>query len=137
MLAVYSSGAFTTASGVAVAALATVEVRLDGPGGGALATIYSDVDGTTPISQPGFAADSNGRFVFYAAGRKGGYQITVTKAGGGESVVLHNQAIGMAAQLDPTAVGEAVLTAADAPTALAALSSSALGAVLRRLYGTL
>lgn len=100
MLAKYSSAAFLTASGIAVAALATVEVRLDGPGGGALAPIYSDIDGLTPIAQPGFAADSSGRFAFYTFGRVGGYQITVTKAGGGETVTLNNVPIGTAGQID-------------------------------------
>src|SRR3954467_7454823 len=97
MLAIYSSAAFTNASGLAVSALADVEVRLDGPGGGALAAIFSDVDGTVGLANP-FQADANGRFKFYTAGRTGGYQVKVTK--GADVYTVNNQAIGTAAQLD-------------------------------------
>lgn len=75
-LASYSAGAIKTSAGIAVAAGAAIEVRKRSDG--LLATIYSDEDGTTPITQPGFVADSNGHFIFYAAGIARGYQITVT-----------------------------------------------------------
>lgn len=118
-LANYTSTAFTTASGVAVAALATVEVRRESDG--ALATIYSDEAGTTGITQPGFAADANGRFSFYTLGSNHGYQVTVTKAGGGETATARNQAIGTAAQRDMTDYGASIVNLADAAATRLAL----------------
>jgi hypothetical protein len=91
-------GALLTASGLALAPLATIEVRREVDG--ALATIYSDEAGTAPIAQPGFACDSSGRAVFYADGIDRGYQVAVTKAGGGETYTLNHVAIGTAAQRD-------------------------------------
>lgn len=95
-IAVYSSSAFTTATGIAVAAAAAVEVRREDTG--ALATIYSDEAGTIPIAQPGFVADANGRFEFYAAGLDRGYRVTVTK--GAETNVHNHAAVGTAGQRD-------------------------------------
>lgn len=51
-----------------------VEVRLESTG--ALATLYSDRAGATPIANP-FTGDSDGFFAFHVAG--GAYKITVTK----------------------------------------------------------
>lgn len=95
-LAGYNSAAFTTSSGIAVAAGAAIEVRRESDG--ALATIYSDEAGTTGIAQPGFVADSNGRFTFYAAGIASGYSVKVTS--GADTYTLHNVAIGTAGQRD-------------------------------------
>lgn len=101
MLAIYSSAAFTNTSGVAVAASASVEVRREDTG--ALASIFSDVDGLNALANP-FNADANGRFSLYAAGLSLGYKITVTKDA--VSHVLRHQAIGTAAQIDlPTPAG--------------------------------
>lgn len=93
-----NSAALTTGTGLAVGALADVEVRRESDG--AVATVYSDEAGTAIIAQPGFQADASGRFVFYAPGVQRGYSVKVTKAGGGETWTLHNVAIGTAAQLD-------------------------------------
>lgn len=76
MLLNYTSAAFTNSSGLAVAAGATVEVRREDTG--ALASIYSNVDGTIPITNPSAFADSNGRFVFYVAALRQGYRVRVT-----------------------------------------------------------
>jgi hypothetical protein len=97
IMASYSSVAFSTASGLAVAGGATVSVRKESDG--ALAAIYSDSAGSGPLANP-TTADSDGRFEFYAAGIQEGYEITVTD--GAESYTLHNVAIGNAAQLDAT-----------------------------------
>lgn len=98
-LAVYSSAAFTNSSGLAVAAFADIVVRREDTGG--LATIYEDAEGVTPIAQgtsPGFQADANGRFTFYAPGLEGGYKITVTS--GANTYSLRNVGIGTAGQVD-------------------------------------
>lgn len=98
MKAAFSSASFTTATGVAVAPNADITVRNSDTG--TLANIWSDEAGTAPIVQPGYQADSSGRFEFYATGRDRGYDITVTK--GAETYTLHHVAIGTAAQLDST-----------------------------------
>jgi hypothetical protein len=102
-LASYSSVAFTLTGGLAVAPSATIEVRkeLDGT----LASIFSDKDGASPISQPGFVADANGRFTFYAAGIFEGYKITITK--NAEIVILRNVMV-----VDAGAKGVALMAAA-------------------------
>lgn len=99
-LASFSSAAFTTAAGVAVAATADIEVRNEDDG--ALASIFSDEAGTVPIAQPGFQTDASGRFIFYAAGRDRGYKVTVTK--GAETYAVRHIAIGTAAQRDQSEV---------------------------------
>lgn len=106
-LAVFNGAAILSTG--AAAALATVEVRRESDA--ALATIYSDEAGTLPIAQPGFAADANGRFTFYAAGSVGGYKITVTKAGGGETYDLRHAAIGTGGQADAGTIGRLVMAA--------------------------
>jgi hypothetical protein len=118
-LAVYTSAAFSTASGLAVGASAEIEVRRESDG--ALASIFSDVDGTTPLANP-FNADSEGRFAFYASGIAGGYRVKVTK--GAEVHTLRHQAIGTAAQVDYGAAGKAVLEASAVADALGAVKRS-------------
>jgi len=104
-LGVFNSAAFTTAGGLTFGAAATIEVRKEFDG--QLATIFSDVNGTAQIAQPGFVADAQGRFKFYAAGVQSGYMITVTKAGGGESWTLRNVPIGTAQYLDAVSIWNA------------------------------
>jgi len=117
----YTSAAFTTAAGVAVAATADVEVRRESDG--ALASIFSDRAGSSAISQPGFQADSEGRFIFFAAGIADGYQVKVTK--GAETHTARYQATGTARELDADPFWATVLAAA---TRLAArLTLRALG----------
>lgn len=95
-LGVFNGAAFATAAGVVVGANADIEVRRESDS--ALAAIFEDRDGSTPITQPGFQADASGRFTFYAAGRAGGYQITVTS--GAESYTWRNVPIGTLQELD-------------------------------------
>ena len=109
----YDSAAFTTAAGVAVAATADVEVRRESDG--ALASIFSDRAGATPIAQPGFQADATGRFIFYAAGIADGYQVKVTK--GAETHTARYQATGTAREYDASTYGASVMNAADAAAA--------------------
>lgn len=94
-MGIYSSAAFTSASGVAVAASAEVEVRQEIDG--TLATIYADREGVTPLSNP-FNADSNGRFSFYAAASEDGFRIDVTK--GAETYAVRYQPIGLLQYID-------------------------------------
>lgn len=54
----------------------TVEVRREDTSG--LASLFSDVNGTLPITNP-FTAAADGTFTFYADGLALGYRITVTK----------------------------------------------------------
>lgn len=92
---IFNSVAFSLASGVAVAPLATVTVLKESDGGAA--TLYADVEGANGKSNV-FQADSNGRFSFYAAGRALGYRVTVVS--GVESVTLRNVPVGTAMYLD-------------------------------------
>lgn len=98
MLAIYTGTAIiVSGSGNLIPASgATIEVRREDTG--ALASIYSDSGGTTPITNPSAFADSSGRFAFYADGIEQGYQITVTKDA--SSYVLRHQPIGTGAQMD-------------------------------------
>jgi hypothetical protein len=123
-LAIYTSAAFTTASGVAVAANATVEVRRESDSG--LAAIYANRDGTGPITNPSAFADGSGRFSFYAAGISGGYSITVTK--GAESYTVRNQAIGTAGELDATSYIGGLFAAATAAIARGVLGLTTIAA---------
>lgn len=72
---------------------AQVEVRLESSG--ALAAIYADRDGTTPLSNP-FNADENGFARFYAAG--GAYRIDATL--GGSTTTYRHQSVGLLAEQD-------------------------------------
>ncbi|NIQ01601.1 MAG: hypothetical protein GWM98_15450 [Nitrospinaceae bacterium] len=96
-LGIYNGVAFTTTNGdVQVANAASIEVRREDTG--ALASIFSDRAGGTPLSNP-FNADGEGRFEFYAAGLDQGYQVKVTKDA--ETYTLNNQPVGLARELDP------------------------------------
>ncbi len=75
---------------------ASIAVR-DRNVGNALATIYSDRAGTTPISNP-FTADSNGFAAFYAPGSA--YQITATL--GAFTIIWDYVGIGNAQEVDLT-----------------------------------
>lgn len=75
---------------------ASIEVRREDTG--ALASIYSDEAGTTPIANPSAFADSNGRFRFYAAGLVRGYRIDITD--GGFSASYRNVPVGTAGMQD-------------------------------------
>lgn len=109
MLGHYDGVAMTiSGSQPSVAASASIEVRREDTG--ALASIYDDVDGNTPLANP-FLADSNGRFDFYASGRALGYKITVTKDA--TSYTLRHQAVGIAMYYDITSYGAGFLAAAD------------------------
>lgn len=120
----YTSAAFTTATGVAVAANADVEVRRESDG--ALASIFSDRAGSSAITQPGFQADAEGRFVFYAAGLSGGYQVKSTK--GAETYTARYQATGTVRELDADPFWATVLAAATAAAARLALGFAAIAA---------
>ena len=75
-LPIYTSAAFTNGSGVSVASNASVEVRRESDG--SLVPIFEDRDGENQITQPGFQADLEGRFEFYAEPAAEGWEITVT-----------------------------------------------------------
>jgi hypothetical protein len=78
---------------------ASVEVRAE-TGGAPLATIYSDRDGTTPISNP-LTTGSDGFAAFHVAG--GAYKITASK--GAFSREWRYVPIGLAAEQDSAPVG--------------------------------
>lgn len=115
-LAAYSSAAFTTGAGLAVAASASVSVRRESDG--ALAEIFSDEDGLVAKANP-FSADASGRFEFYAAGSLGGYRITVSDEG--EEYTLNNVSIGTAGQYDAAEKGGEFMALEDTAAALALL----------------
>src|SRR5690606_3129639 len=72
---------------------APVDVRLESSG--ALAAIYADCDGNTPLDNP-FNADENGFARFYAAG--GAYKITASL--GSFSQTYRHVAIGLLGEQD-------------------------------------
>lgn len=129
----YTSAAFTTATGVAVAANADVEVRRESDSG--LASIFSDRAGASPITQPGFQADSEGRFVFYAAGISGGYQVKVTK--GAETYTARYQATGTARELDADPFWATVLVTATRLAARLVLRAMGFDGVTSRATNTI
>ena len=86
-LPIYTSAAFTNGSGVSVASNASVEVRRESDG--SLVPIFEDRDGQNQITQPGFQADLEGRFEFYAEPSADGWEITVTA--GGDTHTLNGQ----------------------------------------------
>jgi hypothetical protein len=99
--AIYTSASFLNTAGIAnISASSSVEVRRESDNG--IATIYSDVNGATPLANP-FTADVDGQFSFYAAGLARGYKVTVTK--GANVRVLRNVQIGTAAEFD---IGDAI-----------------------------
>lgn len=97
ILSNFSSAAFTNASGLEVAAAATIEVRREVDN--SLASLFADEAGVTPLGNP-FAADADGRFEFYVVGIDEGYKISVTKDG--DTHVLRHQALGNARFHDVT-----------------------------------
>jgi len=129
----YDSAAFTTAAGVAVAATADVEVRRESDG--ALASIFSDRAGSSAITQPGFQADSEGRFIFFAAGIADGYQVKVTK--GAETHTARYQATGTARELDADPFWAAVLAAATRVAARLGLRALGFDGVTSRATNTI
>ena len=86
-LPIYTSAAFTNGSGVSVASNASVEVRRESDG--SLVPIFEDRDGENQITQPGFQADLEGRFEFYAEPAAEGWEITVTA--GSDEHTLNSQ----------------------------------------------
>ena len=86
-LPIYTSAAFTNGSGVSVASNASVEVRRESDG--SLVPIFEDRDGENQITQPGFQADLEGRFEFYADPSADGWEITVTS--GSDTHTLNSQ----------------------------------------------
>ena len=86
-LPIYTSAAFTNGSGVSVASNASVEVRRESDG--SLVPIFEDRDGQNQITQPGFQADLEGRFEFYAEPAAEGWEITVTS--GSDTHTLNSQ----------------------------------------------
>jgi hypothetical protein len=117
-LGIYSGAAVTTTGGLAVAATAAIEVRRESDSG--LASIYSDRAGASPISQPGFVADAQGRFIFYAAGIDGGYSVKVT-AVNAETYTLRNQQVGLAQERDAGDAGAQALAGQNNVDCLVAL----------------
>jgi len=86
-LPIYTSAAFTNGAGVQVASNASVEVRRESDG--SLINIFEDRDGENQITQPGFQADIEGRFDFYAEPEAEGWEITVTA--GADTHTLNGQ----------------------------------------------
>lgn len=118
--AIYSAAAFLSASGDAfVAPLASVELRKESDN--TLATLYSDVNGASPLANP-FLADSEGQFSCYLSASPRGFKITVTS--GSNVRVLRNQAIGTAAEYDASDVLGPLLNTATAAAFLTALGGA-------------
>lgn len=115
---VFNSAAFKTASGLAVAPLASVEVRREVDN--ALAPIFSTAAGAA-LGNP-FAADAQGRFALFAAGLALGYKVTVTS--GAEVFTLRNVPIGTAMYLDDTTFALAADLAAKADLASPVLTGN-------------
>jgi hypothetical protein len=119
MKAAYSSAAFTSSTGVAVAPSASIAVRREDTG--ALASIWSDEAGASPLANPFTADPSDGSFTFYATGLRRGYQVEASSAG--KLARARNQPIGIAAQLDASAYGESLINAASDARAAEVLKS--------------
>jgi hypothetical protein len=132
---IYNGVAFTRSSGrIDIAPLASVEVRREDSG--ALAAIFSDRAGLTPLGNP-LTAGSDGMYAFYAAGIEQGYRITATAVGSPtETGILRNQPVGTAREYDVSSFISTLLddaTAAAARTTLGAqqdLSSLATESVV-------
>lgn len=109
MLAAFNGVAQKLSGGFVVPApSASIEVRREDTG--ALAAIFSDEAGTTPITNPSAFADANGNFRFYAEGLERGYQVTVTD--GAVTRTLRNVGVGTAGQGDLDAFAPSVLLVA-------------------------
>jgi hypothetical protein len=124
--------AFTTTGGIAVAAGAAIEVRVESTS--ALASIFEDRDGLTGITQPGFEADDDGAFFFYAAGIAEGYSVQSTS--GAEVRLLNHQALGTAREFDIDEFWRSVLAAATTAAARLALGFAAIAAKGDSWWGT-
>ncbi len=125
-LGIFNSAALTSQGSLSVSAGALVTVRRETDG--VLASIFSDSAGLFSISQPGFVADSQGRFKFYAAALPTGYRIIVTDATSpGLSFTLRNVPIGTAQYYDASSYAGGLLSSADAPTLRAGLDSGVVG----------
>ena len=132
-LGIYNSNAFKNVSGAAqIAASANVEVRRESDS--ALASIFSDRAGTTPIVQVaypgtnGFKTGANGDFQFFAAGLSGGYQVRVYTDDLTLDKTLRYQRTGTAGELDADPFWAAVLATATAAAARLALGFAAIAA---------
>jgi len=115
-LAIYTSAAWLANGGLQVADNATIEVRRESDG--ALASIFSDREGSVPITNPSAFGDAFGRFEFFVSG--GAYRVRVSQDG--QEYTLRYQAIGRAQEFDleqiQTAVNQGVYaTTADGITA--------------------
>jgi len=107
MLAIFNGVALNlSGSTPVIAPNAVIEVRREDTA--ALAAIYSDEAGATPITNPSDFVDAEGRFTFYAAGLDRGYSVKVTD--GASIYTLHNVAIGTAGQRDSSAFTLNVIT---------------------------
>lgn len=112
-LAPFKGAAIKPSGGFLVPApAATIEVRRKDTG--ALASIFSDEAGTTPITNPSAFADANANFAFYAAGLERGYLVTVTD--GAFTLTVHIM-LGTAGQFDATTFTGTFLDDASAPAA--------------------
>ena len=118
-LPIYTSAAFTNGSGVSVASNASVEVRRESDG--SLINIFEDRDGETQITQPGFQADLEGRFEFYADPSAEGWEITVTA--GADTHTLNGQFPQGGAEIR---IAEAVTTASSVNDALTFVGRGAI-----------
>ncbi len=118
---IYTSASFLNSAGIAnIAASSTVEVRRESDNG--IATIFADVNGSTPLANP-FSADTDGQFSLYAAGIARGYKVTVTK--GANVRILRNVPISTGNEFDISDFMGALLTATNGTAFLAGLGSVA------------
>ena len=138
MKGIYNSSTFTTSTGVQVGALAAITVRRED--NNALATLYADADGTLPLTNP-FAADSLGRFFFFADGLSRGYNVTAVC--NGETTTARYQALGNLRYLDDSALAAIYQPLDPDLTALAGFSTTGIAArtasdtwLLRTITGT-
>lgn len=132
-LGVLNSAAFLTASQLAVAANATVEVRRESDS--ALASIFSDRAGTIPITNPSAFADASGRFKLYTVASAGGFSIQVTS--GAESFTIRNVPIGTGQEFDIDEFWRTVLSAATKLAARIALKAFGLDGTADRATNTI
>lgn len=120
MKGIYTSGAFTTTSGLQVGSLAVITVRRESDNG--IATLYGDIDGLVPLTNP-FTADVFGRFYFHADGLAAGYRVDAVC--NGETTTVRYQPLGNLRYLDDTALAS-VYQPLDADlTAIAGFGASA------------
>lgn len=129
-LARYSGVAFVVDANdhVVIAPLAAVVVRREDTG--ALASLFSDRDGSAGLANP-FTADAEGRFSFHVAGLKDGYRITVTEAGSPGLEYAHRYVpMGTFAEIDNPATTKGDILAAISGGALTRKGVAAAPALL-------